>query len=141
MRRGFDSRYRHMKSVVICGSNKFAKEALAFGERLRKLGIVVFTPHFYSATIGDFDAIREVDKKFVALGLTYDHFQKIRMADTVFIYNQDGYIGNSVTLEIGFAVALGKSLYALEADTKELCQEMLFLEVISSPTELAKRLK
>ena len=130
-----------MKSIVICGSNKFAKEALAFGKRLRKLGIVVFTPHFYSATIGNFDAIREVDKKFVALGLTYDHFQKIKMADAVFIYNKGGYIGNSVTLEIGFAVALGKPIYALEADTKELCREVLFLEVISSPKELAKRLK
>ena len=135
------SRYPHMKSIVICSSNKFAKEALAFGERLRKLGVVVFTPHFYSATVGDFDTIREVDKKFVALGLTYDHFQKIRMADVVFIYNKGGYIGNSVTLEIGFAVALGKPIYALEADTKELCREILFCDLVSSPNALAKRLR
>jgi hypothetical protein len=33
-------------------------------------------------------------KDFVALGLTHNHFYKIRMAEVVFVYSKDGYIGN-----------------------------------------------
>lgn len=79
-------------------------------------------------------------KKFVALGLTHDHFYKIQMADVVFVYNKDGYVGNSTTLEIGYAVASGKPIYALTSD-EELCRHVLFREIISSPEELVKRLK
>lgn len=36
------------------------------------------------------------------------------MADVVFVFNKDGYAGNSTTLEIGYSVALGKPIYALK---------------------------
>ncbi len=61
------------------------------------------------------------------------------MADVVFVYNKDGYAGPSTTLEIGFAVALGKPIYALAPDG-ELCRHVLFREVIATPKELLKRL-
>lgn len=130
-----------MKTVVICGSNKFAKEALKFADGLEKAGVVVLKPHFYSATVGDFEGVRDVDKRFVAMGLTHDHFYKIQMADVVFVFNKNGYIGNSVTLEIGYAVALSKPIYALSADNNELCRDVLFREIISTPAELVKKLK
>jgi nucleoside 2-deoxyribosyltransferase len=44
-------------------------------------------------------------------------------------------------LEIGYAVALGKPIYALSGDSKELCRHVLFREIISSPSELVKKLK
>lgn len=130
-----------MKTVVICGSNKFAKEALQFAKSLEKAGVVVFKPHYYSAMIGDFNEAREIDREFIALGLTHDHFYKIRIADVVFVFNKDGYIGNSTTLEIGYAVALGKPIYALSSDNKELCRQVLFQEIISTPVGLVKKLK
>lgn len=61
------------------------------------------------------------------------------MADIVFIYNKDGYAGVSTTLEIGYAVALGKPIYALTND-EELCRHVLFREIITSLKELTKRL-
>lgn len=61
------------------------------------------------------------------------------MADIVFVYNKDGYCDNSTTLEIGYAVAANKPLYALSADD-ELCRHVLFREIIQTPEELAKRL-
>lgn len=63
------------------------------------------------------------------------------MADVVFIYNQDGYIGNSTTLELGYAVALGKPVYALCSDSTEICRNVLFREVISDPAMLVEKLK
>jgi len=129
-----------MKTVVICGSRRFKPEIREFAKRLKKLGVVVYEPYLHSRQ-DELAKLSEDYKKFVALGLTHDHFYKIRMADVVFIFNKDGYAGNSTTLEIGYAVALGKPIYALSDDNEELCRHILFREIISSPTELAKRLK
>ena len=105
-----------MKSVVICGSRKFKQEINKFADELEELGVLVYAP--------DVDA---------------DHIQKMRMADVVFVYNKDGYAGVSVTLEIGAAIALAKPIYAL-ADDPEVCRQVLFQAVISSPEELVKKL-
>lgn len=128
-----------MKTVVMCGSCRFKPEMREFAKRLKKLGVVVYEPYLHSGQ--DESKLSEDYKKFVALGLTHDHFYKIQMADVVFVFNKDGYAGNSTTLEIGYAVALGKPIYALSGDSKELCRHVLFREIISSPTELAKKLK
>lgn len=127
-----------MKSVVICGSSKFATEAMAFGAALEELGVVVYVPHFYRASGGDWDRLQEFDKPFVALGLTLDHFAKIRMADVVFVYNKNGYAGNSTTLEIGYAVACNKPIYVLHGADAELCRKVLFRGVATTPAELVK---
>ncbi len=129
-----------MKTVVMCGSCRFKPEIREFAKRLKKLGVVVYEPYLHSGQ-DEWAKLSDDYKKFVALGLTHDHFYKIQMADVVFIFNKDGYAGNSTTLEIGYAVALGKPIYALSEDNKELCRHVLFREIISSPTELAKKLK
>ncbi len=128
-----------MKTVVLCGSRRFKSEIWEFAKRLKELGIIVFEPHLHSGQ-EEWRHLSHAYQEFVALGLTHDHFYKIRMADVVFVYNKYGYIGNSMTLEIGFAVALGKPIYALGGDEGELCRHVLFREIISSPDELAKRL-
>ena len=129
-----------MKTVAMCGSRRFKPEIREFAKRLKKLGVVVYEPYLHSGQ-DEWAKLSDDYKKFVALGLTHDHFYKIQMADVVFIFNKDGYAGNSTTLEIGYAVALGKPIYALSDDNKELCRHVLFREIISSPTELAKKLK
>lgn len=128
-----------MKTVVICGSGRFKPEMREFGKKLKKLGIIVFEPYLHS-TQKDWVKLSKDYQRFIALGLTHDHFYKIRMADVVFVFNKDGYAGNSTTLEIGYAVALGKPIYAL-ADDEELCRHVLFREIISSPEEFVKKLK
>lgn len=128
-----------MRSVVLCGSHRFKPEMKEFGEKLKELGVVVFEPYLHS-TQEDWNNLSDDYKRFVALGLTYDHFQKIKQADIVFIFNKDGYSGNSVTLEIGCAVALGKTIYALSSEDPELCRHVLFREIIKTPEELIKKL-
>lgn len=130
-----------MKSVVICGSSRFAKEAIAFSKKLEKSGVVVYTPHFYKAMGGDWSKIREFDKKFVAMGLTYEHFRKIALADVVFIFNKEGYSGPSTTLEIGYATALNKPIYSLSDKDPEICRHILFNGFVKTPEELIKKLK
>lgn len=127
-----------MKSVVLCGSRRFRPEIREFAKTLRELGVIVYEPYLHSGT-DEWDRLSDDYKEFVALGLTHDHFYKIRMADVVFVYNKDGYSGNSTTLEIGYAAATNKPVYAL-ANDEELCRRVLFREFISSPEELVKRL-
>ena len=128
-----------MQSVVLCGSRRFKPAIRAFATELEKRGAVVFAPYLHSGQ-EEWDKLSDDYKKFVALGLTHDHFYKIQMADVVFVYNEGGYVGNSTTLEIGYAVALGKPIYALAAD-EELCRHVLFREIIPTPEELVKRLQ
>ncbi len=129
-----------MKSVVICASRRFKAEVKKFAKELEKLGVVVYAPHHHSGQ-NEWAKLSPDYQKFIAMGLTHDHLHKIRMADVVFVYNKGGYIGPSVSMEIGSAVALGKPIYALEPDPQELCRHVLFREIVSSPKELAKRLK
>jgi mitochondrial fission protein ELM1 len=129
-----------MKSVVISGSRRFKPEMREFAKKLKELGVIVYEPYLHSGG-EEWEKMSEDYQKFVLLGLTHDHFYKMRVADVVFVYNKDGYSGNSTTLEIGYAIALGKPVYALEKDDAELCRHVLFREIISSPEELVKKLQ
>jgi nucleoside 2-deoxyribosyltransferase len=129
-----------MKSVVICGSRRFKPEARKFAAGLKKLGAVVYEPYFHSGE-KEWEVLSEDYKKFIALGLTHDHFYKIKMADIVFLYNPDGYAGVSTTLELGYAMALGKPIYAFSDKDKELCRKVLVRGVTKTPKELVKILK
>lgn len=129
-----------MKSVAICGSNRFSEEAREFGKKLKDLGVTVYIPHFYQGSGGKWDELKDFDKQFVALGLTHDHFYKIRMADVTFIYNKDGYSGNSTTLEIGYAIASSKPIYALSDKDEEICRHVLFRGFADTPEKLVEML-
>jgi nucleoside 2-deoxyribosyltransferase len=128
-----------MKSVVICGSRRFKLEIREFSKKLKELGVVVYEPYLHSGE-EEWSRMSDEYKKFTILGLTHDHFYKIRMADVVFVFNKNGYCGNSTTLEIGCAAVLGKPIYALCSDDNEICRNVLFREIIDSPKELVKRL-
>jgi len=127
-----------MKSVVFCGSRRFKTEIREFTKQLQKLGVIVYAPYLHEGK-DEWEKLSVDYKKFTALGLTHDHFYKIKIADAVFVYNKEGYSGNSVTLEIGFAVALGKPIYALNND-EELCRQVLFRKITALPEELVKQL-
>lgn len=123
-----------MKSVVICGSRRFKPEIRSFAINLENSGVVVYAPFLHSG--GDeWSLLSEDYKRFVALGLTHDHFYKIRMADVVFVYNKDGYIGPSTTMELGCAVALDKPVYALLDKDTEICRLVLFRGFFDNTSE------
>lgn len=115
-----------MKSVVICGSSRFAAEIRDFAKKLKDLGVLVYEPYLYRASGGVWENIPDHDKPLVATGLTHVHFYKIRMADVVYILNKDGYSGVSTTLEIGYAVALNKPIYAFSENDEEICRKIIF---------------
>ncbi len=128
-----------MKSVVICGSRRYKDGIRKFSRELKELGILVFEPIMNTDT-----KIRELPedlKKYAFLGLTWHHLEFIRKADVVFVYNKDGYMGNSSTIELGAAAALGKPIFSLEEDKEEPCRNILFDGRVSSAKQLTEYLK
>lgn len=127
-----------MKSIVICGSRRFKPEIRDFEKKLREKGVLVFSPILN--TNRQIDTLAPDLKRYAFLGLTLHHLEYIRKADTVFIYNKNGYMGNSATMELGAASVLGKPIFALEEDKEEPCRNVLFNEIIKTSKELIKRL-
>jgi hypothetical protein len=41
------------------------------------------------------------------------HLARMDRAECIFVFNKDGYLGNSVVMELGYAYAQRKSLYVL----------------------------
>lgn len=129
-----------MKSIVICGSRRFKPEIMRLALKLKDKGVVVYAPYLHEGK-DEWNKLSEQYKRFTILGLTHDHFYKIKMADVVYVYNKNGYVGPSTTLEIGCALALGKPIYAYSSEDVELCRLVLYREIITSVGELVKRLK
>jgi len=129
-----------MKSVCICGSKRFKPEIRLFSKELEKQGVTVFTPFLHEGK-DEWSGLSDEYKKYVALGLTHEHFYKIDMADVVYIFNKDGYAGNSVTLEMGYSVAMNKPIYAMSDKDEELCRTILFRDFADTPEKLIKFLQ
>lgn len=129
-----------MKTVCLCSSRKFKAEVRKFAKELEEAKVTVFIPYHHSGQ-DEWQKLSDDYKKFVALGLTHDHFYKIKMADVIFVYNKDGYIGNSTTLEIGYAAALGKPIYAYSDKDEELCRKALMRGFFNSAKEFLRVLK
>jgi hypothetical protein len=130
-----------MKTVAVCASKKFQDQAYAFIRQLEKLGILVYDPNIK-------EPIQE-DKKFpskhitdtIFRGLTLEHFDKLRKADVCYLFNYNDYMGVSMTLELGFACALSKPIYALSEKTGDPCRDVLIDRTAKTPEELVKLLK
>lgn len=140
-----------MKSVVICGSQRYREEIKNFAKRLRKLGVpVVFEPNFNrqrKTMLAKAEKDRLASKSYRdrVPAMVHEHFDRIRKADVCYIYNKDGYLGINTTLELGFAHGKNMVIYALEPEKSvgaggEICRDILFTEIIDMPEELVKRL-
>ena len=131
--------WSNMKSVVICGSRRYKKEIREFVKELKEAGVMVYEPILN--TDPEIRNLPDHFKYYSFLGLTHHQFDMIRKAGVIFIFNKDGYMGNSTTLELGFAVALSKTIYALEKDKDEPCRDVLIDEIVKAPQELIQKLK
>ncbi len=129
-----------MKSLVICGSRRFEPEIRALEKHLLDAGATIYSPYLHSGK-QEWAELSDQYKRYVALGLTHDHFYKLRMADIVYVFNKDGYSGVSTTLEIGYAAALDKPIYAYSDQDPELCRLILFRGIITEPDKILNILR
>lgn len=95
--------------VCLCGSTKFGDEYARENLKFTLRGWIVLSVG--SMTQSDGEPQLEVETK---ARLDELHLRKIDLADSVFVINLDGYIGDSTSAEIMYAIAQGKSLDFLE---------------------------
>lgn len=92
-----------MKVITVCGSLKFQNEIMEVAEKLNKTGVCVLTPVYpYNKELKLSDI--DIDNMKKA------HLKRIELADSIFVVNVNGYIGESTKKEIEFAKEKGKDI-------------------------------
>lgn len=105
------------KVICLCGSTRFTPEMLVTQWELTKQGNVVLSwcalPDNYfkgedKTHIGDQEGVKAIVDEV--------HMRKIDLADEVMVINIGGYIGESTTNEINYAIKTGKPVKWLDPD-------------------------
>ena len=106
------------KVICLCGSTRFTEEMLIVQWNFTKQGHVVLSwcalpdnymkVHKDKAHVGDQEGVKEIVDEV--------HKRKIDLADEVFVININGYIGESTTSEVLYAMEQGKSVRYLEPE-------------------------
>jgi hypothetical protein len=92
--------------VCLCGSSRFRAEYEFEADRLTHEGFIVLTIHCFKGQH------REVPGMDGAVRESLDelHKRKIDLADSVYVLNVSGYVGDSTRSEIAYAEAHGKPI-------------------------------
>lgn len=129
-----------MKSVVVCGSKRYKDEIAAFCAELEKLGVLVFEPDFGEVMLEDATVHSAYMTSKIFKGLTLEHFDWVRKAEVCYVYNKGDYAGVSVAMEMAYACALGKPIFALSPQTGDPCRDSLIDKIVKTPKQLASLL-
>jgi hypothetical protein len=97
----------HMKSVCICGSFRFYEEMVQLRTVLHARGALCEWP-----LPGPRRAPQAMTADEARDAITC-HLERMDRAECIFVFNKDGYLGNSVVMEIGYAYARQKPIYVL----------------------------
>ena len=100
-------RIRHMKSVCICGSFRFYEEMVQLRNTLQTRGVRCEWP-----LPGPRRAPQAMTTDEASDAIMH-HLERMDRAECIFVFNKGGYLGNSVVMEIGYAYAQRKPVYAL----------------------------
>ena len=113
-----------MAIVTACGSGKNRELIHSVCKKLEDKGHIVLTPPLHN--IGKYTDNMDLEGEILLWkGATFAHLNRIRTADVCIMINPKGYLGVGSTLELGYAVSLGKLIIALQHDD-ELARESLF---------------
>lgn len=95
--------------ITLCGSTRFKDEFIEAQKRLTLAGNIVITVGLFGHS-GDQEVWTEGTKEM----LDDMHKRKIDMADSIYVINVGGYIGESTRSEIEYARQNGKGIEYLE---------------------------
>jgi hypothetical protein len=96
-----------MKSICICGSFRFYEEMVDLRNALHARGIRCAWP--LPGPRREPQAMTADEARDAIM----PHLERMDRAEGIFVFNKDGYLGNSVVMEIGYAYARHKPLYVL----------------------------
>lgn len=128
-----------MKSIVFSGSVKNYAAMQQWADFLRQQGVIVETPKLGKDT-EIWDTLSQAEQRKQKLEFIHDHNERIDRSDVLFVFNIDNNVGNSVTLEIGYAMAKGKEIYAMKPDTEQ-GRDVVYAGYCATPKELLENLQ
>lgn len=102
--------------VTLCGSTRFKEEFMEVQKRLTLEGNIVISVGLFGHS-GDQEVWENMDEgTLTKTKEMFDdmHKRKIDMADSIYVINVGGYIGESTRSEIEYAKAHGKEVRYLE---------------------------
>ena len=105
------------KVVTVCGSTRFKEQFMEAQKRLTLEGNIVISVGLFGHS-GDTEVWEGMDEGTLSKTkemLDDMHKRKIDMADSIYVINVGGYIGESTKSEIEYARAHGKQIDYLEA--------------------------
>jgi NTP pyrophosphatase (non-canonical NTP hydrolase) len=123
-------------TIVVSGSLRKNYEGICnIIKDFEDLGINVLSPKpSQIINPGEEFPILETDNVFDPKELENRHLDAIRKADALYLYNPGGYVGPSCTMELGWALALGKYIYCKEPINDFTLK--LFSGIIATPEKV-----
>ncbi|MBN2016040.1 hypothetical protein JW766_04375 [Candidatus Dojkabacteria bacterium] len=112
-----------MKTICICSSFRFYYDFLDIKKILEKEGIMCLIPEPTrkfreikdpSKFKKEFERMPEKERLSEARKMTIKHFKKIDNADIIYILANGGYVGKSVSMEVGYSFSKGKTIFSSE---------------------------
>ena len=104
--------------ITLCGSTRFRDAFMEAQKRLTLEGNIVISVGLFGHS-GDSEVWENMDEGTLTATkemLDDMHKRKIDMADSIYVINVDGYIGESTRSEIEYAVRTGKIVRYLEEE-------------------------
>ena len=103
-------------SVVISGSFRRSFDGISETVRVfESMGVEVLSPKASKVINPDEEfAVLETDDTSDPRTLEQRHLDAIAIADALYLYDPEGYIGDSSKMELGWAIALGKPVFCKE---------------------------
>ena len=95
--------------VTLCGSTRFKDEFLEMQKKLTLQGNIVISVGLFSHSDGQENMNEDTLEMLIDM-----HKRKIDMADSIYVINVGGYIGDSTKSEIEYAKNHGKEVQYLE---------------------------
>lgn len=118
-------------TIFVATSKRFYDEALQLITRLKNKGVKVYHPYFHldSSAV---DADPELKSQ-----VTLQHFTEIDESEVIYALLPGGYIGCSVTIELAYAYAKGKTIIVSELPDEFAVRPMI--SEVCSPAQLLAR--
>lgn len=95
------------KVIALCGNYKYKKEILQEQTKLALAGNVVIMPAVFNKADENLNNAERLTAQML-------NYQKIEMSDEVYIINKNGYLDESIKLEIQYAAILKKPITYME---------------------------
>ncbi len=109
--------------ITLCGSTKFKNQFIEIQKKLTLEGNIVLSVGLFGHSGDDevWDGMDEGTLSRTKEMLDDMHKRKIEMADSIYVINPGGYIGESTKSEILYALAHGKQVDYLEQPIENMC--------------------